>query len=365
MRVALVHDYLNQYGGAERVLEAFCEIWPDAPIYTLVYDKEKTGGAFEGRRITTSFLRKIPFVRSHHRPFLILMPMAIEQFELSKYDVVLSDSASFAKGVITRPNTFHICYCHTPTRYLWDDSHKYIREFGYPGFIKKIIPIFMSYLRLWDESASWRPDKFIANSECVRGRIGKYYGQSAEVINPPVKTDIFYIAQKTENYFLAVGRLLSYKRFDLIIAAFNRLGWPLKIIGSGPEFGRLKETVGPNIEFLGQVPDSSLCDYYAHCQALIFPQEEDFGIVAAEAMASGRPVIAYSAGGALEIVKDGETGILFGEQTIDALVGALMRFKGAEFSPQKIREYALSFDKEIFKEKIREFVDKSWEEYNN
>ena len=166
MRVALVHDYLNQYGGAERVLEAFCEIWPDAPIYTLVYDKEKTGGAFEGRRITTSFL-----------------PMAIEQFELSKYDVVLSDSASFAKGVITRPNTFHICYCHTPTRYLWDDSHKYIREFGYPGFIKKIIPIFMSYLRLWDESASWRPDKFIANSECVRGRRnevgnGEYTSQS-------------------------------------------------------------------------------------------------------------------------------------------------------------------------------------------
>jgi len=363
MRVALVHDYLNQYGGAERVLEAFCEIWPDAPIYTLVYDRQKTGRAFEGRRIKTSFLQKIPFVKSHHRPFLMLMPLAIESFDLAKYDVVISDSASFAKGVITRPNTLHICYCHTPTRYLWDDSHKYIREFGYPGFVKKIIPLFMNYLRIWDEAAASRPDKFIANSQCVKERIKKYYGQNSEVINPPVKTDIFYVADRTENYFLAAGRFLSYKRFDLIISAFNRLGWPLKIIGSGPELKRLKNIAGQNIEFLGQVPDSKIRDFYANCQAFIFPQEEDFGIVAAEAMASGRPVVAYSAGGALEIVKDGETGILFGEQSVDSLIGALKRFKETKFDSRLIRQHALGFDKEIFKGKIKEFVEKSWEDY--
>lgn len=363
MRVALVHDYLNQYGGAERVLEAFCEIWPEALIYTLIYDKEKTGGAFEGRRIKTSFLQKIPFAKSHHRPFLMLMPLAIEAFDFSKYDVVISDSASFAKGIITRPKTLHICYCHTPTRYLWDDSHKYVREFSYPAFIKKLIPFFMSYLRVWDEAAGFRPDKFIANSQCVKERIKKYYGQEARVINPPVKTDIFYIAEKSEDYFLAAGRFLSYKRFDLTIQAFNRLGWPLKIVGAGPELKRLKKMAGSSIEFLGQVTDVKLCSLYAKCQAFIFPQEEDFGIVAAEAMASGRPIIAYSAGGALEMVKDGETGILFDEQSVDSLVGALEKFKRSNFDPQKIRQHARQFDREIFKRKIREFVEESWEEY--
>jgi len=359
MRVALVHDYLNQYGGAERVLEAFCEIWPEAPIFTLIYDKQRTGLAFEGRKIKTSFLQRVPFVKSHHRPFLMLMPLGVEKFDLSKYDLVVSDSASFAKGVIVRPKTRHICYCHTPTRYVWDDSHKYIREFSYPGFIKNLVPPFLNYLRLWDEAAAARPDLYLANSHFVAQRIKKYYNRSATVIYPPVRTNHFFISKKIEDYFLLVSRFLPYKKIDLAIEAFNRLGWPLKIIGDGPEGRQLKKIAKANIEFVGLVPEKKLKDYYARCQALILPQEEDFGIVAVEAMAAGRPVIAYEAGGAMEIVKEGETGVFFKEQTVDSLVTVLRNFKIEKFSPQRIRERALQFDKEVFKKKIKEFVDQS------
>jgi len=359
MRVALVHDYLNQYGGAERVLEALCEIWPEAPIFTLIYDKQRTGLAFEGRKIKTSFLQKIPFVRAHHRPFLMLMPLGVEKFDLSKYDLVISDSASFAKGVIVRPKTRHICYCHTPTRYVWDDSHKYIREFSYPGFIKNLVPPFLSYLRLWDEAASARPDLYLANSNFVAQRIKKYYDRSSTVIYPPVKTSNFFVSNKIDDYFLLVSRFLPYKKIDLAIEAFNRLGWPLKIIGDGPEGNQLRKIAKANIEFIGLVPEKKLRDYYVRCRALIFPQEEDFGIVAVEAMAAGRPVIAYEAGGALEIIKEGETGIFFKEQTVDSLVAALRSFKIEKFFPQRIREQASRFDKEVFKKKIKEFVMQS------
>lgn len=357
MRVALVHDYLNQYGGAERVLEAFCEIWPDAPIFTLIYDAGRTGGAFEGRKIKTSFLQKVPFVKAHHRPFLMLMPLAIEQFDLSKYDLVISDSASFAKGVITRPRTLHICYCHTPTRYVWDDSHKYIEEFNYPAVVKKFIPPFLNYLRLWDEAASSRPDKYLANSRFVAARIKKYYQQEAEIIHPPVKTNFFYIGQP-QDYFLIVARFLPYKKIDLAIRAFNELGWPLKIIGDGPEKRRLQNLANNNIEFIGLVDEASLKEYYANCRAFVFPQEEDFGISAVEAMAAGRPVIAYRSGGALEIIKENETGLFFDEQSVDSLLNVLKRFHPGNFNPEFIRQHALQFDKEIFKNKINDFLKK-------
>ncbi len=357
MKVALVHDYLNQYGGAERVLEAFTQIFPQAPIYTLLYDEEKTGYAFKNRKIRTSFLQKIPLLKSHHRPFLMLMPLAIEQFDLSDYDLVLSDSASYAKGVITSPKTVHLCYCHTPIRYAWDDSHKYIEEFGYPGLVRKFIPFFMNYIRLWDEQAAQRVDKFIANSHFVAQRIKKYYHREAEVIPPPVKTSLFYLANQPARYFLMVGRFLSYKRFDLAVEVFNQLGWPLKIVGDGPERKRLERRAKPNIEFVGLVSDKKLKDYYAHCQAFIFPQEEDFGITAVEAMAAGRPVIAYQAGGALEIVEEGITGLFFKEQTNDCLAETIRKFKSVDFNSQLIREKAMKFDQENFKERIRKVVN--------
>lgn len=368
MKVAFVHDYLNQYGGAERVLEAFCELWPEAPIYTLLYDKKKLAGIFGQRRIYTSFLQKIPLVTGHHRPFLFLMPMAIEQLNLLGYDLVISDSASYAKGVITRPDALHICYCHTPTRYIWDDCHKYARDFYYPSWVKRVIPFFLNYLRLWDEAAAGRVDKFIANSQFIAGRIKKYYRREAEVIYPPARLDLFRpAAAEMGDYFLAVGRFLPYKKLDLVIEAFNQLGLSLVIVGDGPkaERNRLKNLARRNIKFVGWADDAALNGYYQHCRALIFPQEEDFGIAAVEAMACGRPVIAYKKGGALETVKEGETGIFFEEPTMDSLMAAVKKFEKMAhlFQPVFIRRHSEQFDKEIFKIKIKNFAEKSWQEF--
>ena len=365
MRVALVHDYLNQYGGAERVLEAFIEIFPNAPIFTLIYDPKQMKGAFLDKNIKTSFLQKVPFAKSKHRIFPALMPIAVEQFDLSDYDMVLSDSASFAKGVLTKPETLHICYCHTPPRYAWDDSHRYIKEFGMSSVIKKFVPIFMNYIRLWDKEAALRVDKFLCNSHFVAKRIKKYYNQEAEVIHPPVDTKRFCPGNKAENFFLMVGRLLPYKRFDIVVEAFNKLGKPLKIIGDGPERKKLKKIAKKNIEFLGERYGEDLKKYYQDCRAFIFPQEEDFGIVALEAMATGKPVIAYRGGGVLESVKEKETGLFFNEQTPESLIKVIRKFKPKNFSSQKIRQHALKFNKEKFKKKIKDFVEKSYYEYRN
>ncbi|MCX6730145.1 MAG: glycosyltransferase, partial [Candidatus Portnoybacteria bacterium] len=364
-------DYLNQYGGAEKVLEAFLEIFPDAPIYTLLYDKKIVNKFFSGKKIKTSFLQKLPFIRKHHRLFPPLMPLAVERLDLSDYDIVLSDSAAFGKGVITRPDTLHICYCHTPIRYAWDDSHKYVREFSMKKVAKFFVPIFMNYLRLWDREAAYRVDKFICNSGFVAQRIKKYYKQESEVIHPPVDTENFGLKddetkntlKKNEEYFLMVGRLLPYKRFDMAIEAFNKLELPLKIIGNGPEMKKLKKMANWNIEFLGEKNNQELKKYYQNSQALIFPQEEDFGIVALEAMACGRPVIAYRGGGALESVLEGKTGVFFDEQTVDSLVDVVKGFNASKFDSKTIYQHALKFDKENFKKKIKAFIDKNYREF--
>lgn len=357
MRIALVHDYLVQYGGAERVLQAFTELFPYAPIYTLIHDKEAMHGVFEGKRIYTSFLQHLPFSRKRHRFFPPLMPLAIEQFDFSSYDIVLSDSSSYAKGIITRPETLHICYMHTPMRYAWDDCQKYTQDFGFPQMIKKLVPFFMNPIRLWDKASADRVDSFLANSQFVAKRIKKYYRQDAKVIHPPVNVDRFYIAEKPGNYFLMVGRLIAYKRHDIAIVAFNRLKLPLKIIGRGPEFDRLKKMAGPTIEFLGRVPEEDLPRYYAECRGFVFPQEEDFGIVAIEAMASGRPLIAYRGGDIVEHLEEGAMGVFFDEQTPEAIVGAVEHFCRAEYNPHFIREKALPFDKERFKTTIKDYIE--------
>lgn len=363
MRVALIHDYLNQYGGAERVLEAIAEIFPKAPIYTLIYSPKHIRGAFSDKKIHTSFLQKFPLVKSHHRAFPLLMPVAVEKFNLSEYDIVFSDSTSFAKGVITKPKTLHICYCHTPPRYAWDDSHKYIKEFTMFPLAKIFIPFFMNYIRLWDREAAMRVDEFICNSKFVANRIQKYYKRKAKVIYPPVDTRKFLPSNKPpDNYFLMVGRLLAYKRFDIAIGAFNKLKFSLKIVGGGPERKKLEAMANKNIEFLGEKNDEDLKEYYQNCKALIFPQEEDFGLVAIEAMACGRPVIAYGEGGALESVREKETGMFFNEQTVEDLIAAVKDFQFDKFNPQKIRAHALVFDKEIFKKKIRDFIEKKYYE---
>ncbi|MGD0977133.1 MAG: glycosyltransferase [Minisyncoccia bacterium] len=352
MKIALVQDYLVEYGGAERVLQALCEIFPEAPIYTLLYDEKASGRVFRDREIHTSFIQKIPFARRHHRLFAALMPLAIEQFDLSEFDFVLSNSASFGKGVITKPKTTHINYCMTPTRFLWDDSHRFIDEFKLPWLIRKMTPAVIAYLRIWDKEAALRVDEFVAISNHVKTRIAKYYQRDAKVITPPIDVSKYHISPEVDEYFLMVGRLVAYKRFDLAIQVFNAIGKPLKIVGDGPERYRLEKMAKKNIEFLGLVSDDKLPGLYSRAQAVIFPQEEDFGLVPLEAMASGRPVIAYRAGGALETVIDGRTGIFFDEQTEISMALAISRYYETKFNPNVIRAHALDFDKSIFKEKI-------------
>ncbi len=348
MKIALVHDYLTQLGGGERVLAEFCEMFPEAPIFTLIYDDKRTDGVFKNKKIYTSFLQKIPGSKKYFRGFVWLMPLAVEQFDFFDFDIVISVSHSFGKGIITKPSTKHICYCLTPTRYLWH----------YPGLPFKLIsqPI-LSYLRNWDYQAARRPDYFIACSENVRQRIKKYYNRESEVIYPPVDTGKFYISNEPKDYFLMVGRLVPYKRFDIAIEAFSKMPQErLMIIGDGPELRKLKiknkKLKNKNIKFLGRVSDEELPKYYANCRALIFPQEEDLGIAPLEAMASGKPVIAYRTGGALETVKEMETGLFFNKQNSKSLIEELIKFKESKFNPEKIRKYAQNFDKEIFKQKI-------------
>jgi glycosyltransferase involved in cell wall biosynthesis len=365
MKIALVHDYLVQYGGAERVLECFTELFPYAPIYTLVYDKEAMHDVFKNRNIITSNLQKYRFIRKHHRLFPLPMTWSIEQFDFSKYDIVLSDSSSFAKGIITGPETLHICYMHTPMRYAWDDCQKYTDDFNFPKWIKKFVPFVINYVRIWDKISADRVDRFIANSNFVAERIKKYYRKNSIVIHPPVSVKSFSISSENDNYFLMVGRLIAYKRHDIAIEAFNQLGLPLKIIGRGPELERLQKMSKSNIEFLGRVSDSKLPEYYSKCQAFIFPQEEDFGIVAIEAMASGRPVIAYRGGDIPEHLEEGKIGVFFEKQNAEEIIKAMNKFKVIKFNSEYIRSKALKFDREIFKSKIKDYIENELEMHNN
>lgn len=366
MRIAFVHDYLVQYGGAERVLECLVELFPDAPIYTILYNKKAMHGVFENKRIYTSYLQNFPLAQKWHRIFPLLMPSAIEQFDFSEYDIVVSDSSSYAKGIITGPETLHICYMHTPMRYAWDDCQKYTRDFYFPQIIKRFIPFVMNYLRIWDKVSADRVDVFIANSSFVARRIKKYYRKEAKVINPPVDTKNFSTANvASKGYYLMVGRLITYKRHDIAIEAFNKLKLPLKIIGRGPEMKRLKKMAGPTIEFLGRVDDKELEKYYAECQAFIFPQEEDFGIVAIEALASGKPLIAYRGGDIPEHMEDGKMGVFFDKQDSGSVIEAVGRFEKLSFNADYIRSKVLKFDREIFKEKMKELIERELEKHKN
>lgn len=367
MRIALVHDYLVQYGGAERVLECLSEVFPYAPIYTIVYNESAMHGVFKDKKIYTSYLQKIPFAKRWHRIFPFLMPLAIEQFDFSAYDIVISDSSSYAKGIITNPNTLHICYMHTPMRYAWDDCQKYTKDFYFPKIIKKIVPIAMNYIRLWDKISADRVDIFIANSNFVSKRIKKYYRKDSIVINPPVDVEKFYlesnIKKDNEKYYLMVGRLIAYKRHDIAIKAFNKLNLPLKIIGRGPELKRLQKIANSNIEFLGRVEDDGLKKYYNLCEAVIFPQEEDFGIVAIEALSFGKPLIAYRGGDIPEHMEEDKMGIFFDNQDEDDIVKAVEKFKKISFDAEYIRSKVLKFDRKIFKKKIKDFVDDAFNKH--
>lgn len=363
MHVALIHDHLTQLGGAERVLKIFTELFPKAPIFTLVYDKKRMGAYFSHTKIIPSYLQNIPFATKKYQWLLPLMPNATESYDLSEYDLVLSSTSAFAKGVVTKSTTLHICYCHTPTRYLWTDTHSYLKELRQPRALKRVVPFFLSGLRMWDRLAADRVDKFIANSRTVQERIKKYYRRESSVIYPPVELDTFSLSHTAGEYYLAGGRLVSYKRFDLIIEAFNRLGLPLKIFGEGPEYKKLHGSAKKNIEFIGGVSDTIRAKLYTQCIAYLHPQEEDFGITAIEAMASGKPVIALAAGGALETIVDKVTGVFFFDQDYAAIIDAVIRFKPEQFSPQIIRNYALKFSVERFKKEILAYTQTSWQDW--
>jgi len=358
MKVALVHDYLNQMGGAERVVIALHEIFPDAPIYTSIYDPARVDPAFQKMDIRTSFMQKLPMVKKHHQPYLPLYPFAMEKLNLRGYDLVLSSSSAFGKGVITRPETMHVCYCHTPMRWCWN-YEEYVEREHLGKVARTVLPFLITKLRTWDQVSAMRVDHFIANSPIVAERIRKYYRREAIYIPPPVEASRFPFDPtiEPENYFLILSRLVPYKRIDLAIEACNQLQLPLVIIGGGRDLERLKRMAGSTIRFLGKLSDEEVLHYYTHCRAFIFPGEEDFGITPLEAQACGRPVIAYGAGGALATIVDGITGTFFREQTVESLTTVLASFNERAFNSSVIRNHALEFDTPRFRRRILQFID--------
>lgn len=365
LKIALVHDHLAQDGGAERVLRSLQELFPGSPTFVLVMDPKRTNPFFQTQDIRTSFIQRLPLGVRRYQWFLPLMPTAIERFDFSGFDVVISSSSGLAKGIVTRPETLHLCYCHTPTRYLWSDTHSYVQNLPYPRLVKHFIPYALTHLRVWDRVAADRVDAFIANSEVVKQRISKYYKRDATVIYPPVDIDRFEVGRRVSDYFLTGGRLVPYKRFDLVIRACNALKLPLKIYGKGPAEKFLQSIAGPTVTFCGKVSDVERKKLYQGARAFINPQEEDFGITVVEAMASGRPVIAYGKGGATETVQPGVTGIFFDQQTESAMMHALKRFDETSFHPAEIRAAAERFSEQRFKKQLFDFVHEQYEIFNH
>ncbi|MEL6416747.1 MAG: glycosyltransferase, partial [Pseudomonadota bacterium] len=330
MRVALVHYWLTNMRGGERVLETFCEMFPQADIYTHVVDRSKLSDTLNRHEIKTTFVSNLPFAKSQYQKYLPFMPRALEELDLTGYDLVISSESGPAKGVITSPDAFHLCYCHSPMRYIWDLYPHYL---GTAGLLaRQVFPGIAHRLRKWDVTSAARVDQFIANSNFVARRIRKFYRRDSEVVFPPVAVSEFAQARQAGpgEYYLAAGEMVGYKRFDLVVDAFTKLGAPLVVVGEGEQMKALQQRAGQNVKFVGRVKFSELKQRFGECKALVFPGEEDFGMIPVEVMAAGRPVIAYGKGGALDTVVDGKTGILFGEQTVDSLIDAVSRFEAVE-----------------------------------
>lgn len=362
MRVALIHYWLTSMRGGEKVLEALLELFPQADIFTHVLVPEKISPAILKHRITTSFIHKLPFAGRHYQKYLPLMPLALEQFDLRDYDLVISSESGPAKGVITRADTPHICYCHSPMRYLWDFYQDYLEEAG------PLLRPFWRYcshrLRQWDVLSSFRVDHFIANSQTVAGRIAKHYRRDAVVIPPPVDVERFAPgdeAGEPEDWYLFVGQLNAYKRAELAIEACSKLNRRLLVIGEGPERGRLEKIAGPTITFPGRLSTPEVIAHMQKCRALLFPGEEDFGIVPVESLAAGRPVIAYGKGGATESIRHGHTGILFPTQDVSSLCEGIELLESGRFSfnPQTLQQDAQRFSKKAFQQSFLSFLEAS------
>jgi glycosyltransferase involved in cell wall biosynthesis len=371
LKIAIVHDWLVVYAGSERCVESFTNIWPDADVFTLVnfLTPEEQKIILKDKIPVTSFLQNWKSVRKNHRKFLPLFPYAIEQFDLSKYDLIISSSHAVAKGVLTNSNQLHINYCHTPIRYAWDLTHQYLKESGLATGIKgTIAKSILHYIRMWDVNASNRVDYFVANSNYIAGRIKKIYRRESEVIYPPVDTNNFTLQTKKEEFYLAASRFVPYKRIDLIVEAFSKMtDKRLIVIGDGPDEYKIKARAGVNIEFIGFQPPEKLKEYMQKAKAFVFAADEDFGIMIIEALACGTPVIALNKGGASETIVDNKTGIHFNEQTAKGIKEAVEKFEKVRdmFNPELLSEFAKQFDRKIFEDKINSFVDLKSNEFFN
>jgi len=367
LKVAIIHHWWLVNRGAERVIKAMVEIYPNADLYIHVYDEDLVrntlGSEFKGN-IYSSFIAKLPFAKKYYQKYLPLMPLALEQLDLSKYDLIISSESGPSKGVITRPDALHVCYCNSPMRYLWDLYSEYLANSS--KFIRIAFPLIAHWLRVWDRVSADRVDFFIANSTFIASRIKKFYRREAEVIFPPVNVGHYNHQQKKDNFYLYMGALVVYKRADLAVEVFNKLGLPLVVIGEGDLFEKLKAIAKPNVQILGRLPESSVKDYMQRCKALVFPGLEDFGIVPVEAMAAGAPVIAYKKGGVLDTVIENITGVFFEEQTIESMSEAVLKIENNEiqFDINQIRAHAEQFDKSIFKEKLKESINVKLQNFN-
>jgi glycosyltransferase involved in cell wall biosynthesis len=354
MRVALVHDWLTGMRGGEHVLQTLLGRYPTATIHTLVHVPGSVSRAIEARPIRTSFIQRLPGAPRRFRQYLPLFPLAVERFDLSGYDLVISTSHCVALGARVPAAACHVGYCFTPMRYAWDFQGEYLGQV--PGAIRPLARLALERLRRWDRAAGRRVRHLAAISQHVAGRVRRAYGRDARVIYPPVRTEVFRTVAEPGSAFLAVSALVPYKRLDVAVAAFTRLGWPLVVIGTGPELPRLRRLAGPSVRFLGWQDDDAVREAYARCRAFVFPGEEEFGIAPLEAMAAGRPVIAYAGGALAETSVDGVTGLFFAEQTPDALTDALRRFEVTGWDPEKIRAHALRFGEARFQTEMRAFL---------
>lgn len=361
-KVAIIHDFLVKMGGAERVLKVFADLYPQAPIFTLLYDEKICGKTFPASRVRTSFLQKSPtFLRKRQKYLLPLMARAIESFDLSEFDLIISSSNSFAHGVLIPSQAKHICYCHSPMRYAWDYAHEYIQEQRLGGIKKYAAEKIIGMVRMWDQIASDRPDVYIANSQHVRKRIKKYYHQDSEVLYPPVDTKRFKPSKAHQDFYLIVSTLSPYKKIDLAVQLFNKIGKYLIVIGEGSHLEYLKTIAAPNIVFMGSKSDEVVREYMQNCRAFIFPGEEDFGMAPVEAMACGKPILAYGKGGALETVVPGVTGEFFFHPTVESMEDGLGRLiiNEPNYSAEKIRKHALQFSREKFEEGFKALVKRA------
>jgi len=362
VKIALVHDFLVKLGGAERVLKVFAELYPDAPIYTLLYDEKVCGKVFPKERVRTSFLQKFPeFLRKRQKYLLPFMPRAIESFDLSEYDLIISSNSAYAHGILMPSSAQHICYCHSPMRYAWDYAHEYLKEQD-AGAVKKYLANRMIHtIRQWDQLSADRADHYIANSNHVRKRIKKYYRKDAEIIYPPVDTKRFQPQKEHNNYFLIVSTLSPYKKIDLAVQLFNKIGKELIIVGSGSHYEYLKSIAASNVHLMGFKDDEAVKKLMEGCRAFIFPGEEDFGITPVEAMACGKPVLAYGKGGALETIIPGVTGEFFYEPTLESMEDGLGRLiiNEPDYDAEKIHKHAVGFSKQKFVEHFKDFVAKT------